>query len=84
MWVHRKSRDTVVLMPEELRSWYTYQLAGPRLLLLGGTLISQLRVSVLRKRKVNTTATSMEANLFYVRFAIENCILKFKSVPVMI
>jgi len=38
--------DTVVLVPEVLRFWYTYQLVGPQFMLLGGTMISQLAVSV--------------------------------------
>lgn len=40
-----------MLMPEVLTFWYTYQLAGPQFLLLGGTIISQLAVFVEKKGK---------------------------------
>lgn len=54
MWAHRKSRDTVVLMPEVLTFWYTYHLVGPQFLLLGGTIISQLTVFEEKKGKRHT------------------------------
>lgn len=63
---YRMSRDTALLMHEAFGFWCTYRLVHPQFLLVGGTVTSQPTASVLGKRKLNTIAQAVEANLFYV------------------